>query len=225
MFGFTLMSYIIQYMTTHGVPELSLAFFLMLPVAATLISFARQVLGIKAFGLYIPLITTFAFLATGIKYGVFLFLIIVVTGTLFRYVLRKARLLYLPRMALTLILITISIYIIFVLAVYLGKTSFIQVSIFPVLILIILSEKFINTQIRLGNKIAIISTIETLLISIACYYLISWQSFQNIALQYPLIFIAVTIIINILLGRWAGLRISEFFRFKEVIDYIEVPKK
>jgi len=219
------MSYIIQYMTTHGVPELSLAFFLMLPVAATLISFARQVLGIKAFGLYIPLITTFAFLATGIKYGVFLFLIIVVTGTLFRYVLRKARLLYLPRMALTLILITISIYIIFVLAVYLGKTSFIQVSIFPVLILIILSEKFINTQIRLGNKIAIISTIETLLISIACYYLISWQSFQNIALQYPLIFIAVTIIINILLGRWAGLRISEFFRFKEVIDYIEVPKK
>jgi len=212
-------------MTTHGVPELSLAFFLMLPVAATLISFARQVLGIKAFGLYIPLITTFAFLATGIKYGVFLFLIIVVTGTLFRYVLRKARLLYLPRMALTLILITISIYIIFVLAVYLGKTSFIQVSIFPVLILIILSEKFINTQIRLGNKIAIISTIETLLISIACYYLISWQSFQNIALQYPLIFIAVTIIINILLGRWAGLRISEFFRFKEVIDYIEVPKK
>ena len=123
MFGFTLMSYIIQYMTTHGVPELSLAFFLMLPVAATLISFARQVLGIKAFGLYIPLITTFAFLATGIKYGVFLFLIIVVTGTLFRYVLRKARLLYLPRMALTLILITISIYIIFVLAVYLGKTT------------------------------------------------------------------------------------------------------
>jgi len=225
LFGFTLMSYIIQYMTTHGVPELSLAFFLMLPVAATLISFARQVLGIKAFGLYIPLITTFAFLATGIKYGVFLFLIIVIIGTLFRYLLRKAHLLYLPRMALTLILITISIYIIFVLAVYLGKTSFIRVSIFPVLILIILSEKFINTQIRLGNKIAIISTIETLLISIACYYLISWQSFQNIALQYPLIFIAVTIIINILLGRWAGLRISEFFRFKEVIDYIEVPKK
>jgi len=219
------MSSIIQYMTIHGVPELSLVFFLMLPIAATVIAFARQILGIKAFGLYIPLITTLAFLATGIKYGVFLFIIIVVVGTLLRYVLRKTRLPYLPRMTLTLIMIILSIYILFILAIYLEKTGFIQVSIFPVLILIVLSEKFIATQIRLGNKTAIILTLETLILSIICYYLITWSALQQFALLYPIIIIGGAIILNILLGRWTNLRLTEFFRFKQVVKHTKLPKK
>lgn len=219
------MSSIIQYMTTHGVPELSLVFFLMLPVAATVITFARQILGIKAFGIYIPLITTFAFLATGIRYGVFLFLIIVIIGTILRYILRKTRLLYLPRMALTLIMITLCLYILFMAAIYLGKTGFVQVSVFPVLILITLSEKFISTQIRLGNKTAIILTLETLILSIICYYLITWQRFQEFALLYPLVIIGGAIVLNILLGRWTSLRLTEYFRFKQVIKQTKLPKK
>lgn len=208
-------------MTTHGVPELSLVFFLMLPVAAVIIAFARQVLGIKAFGIYVPLITTFAFLATGIKYGVFLFLVIAIVGTLLRYVLRRTRLLYLPRMALTLIMITLCVYILFIIAIYFEKSGFIQISVFPVLILITLAEKFISTQIRLGNKKAIISTIGTLALSIVCFYVISWPVLQGFALAYPLFLIAGTIIIAILLGRWTGLRLTEYFRFKELIKRIK----
>lgn len=204
-------------MTTNGVPELSLVFFLLLPVAATVITFARQILGIKAFGIYIPLITTLAFLATGIKYGVFLFLVIVITGTILRYILRKTRLLYLPRMALTLIMITLCIYILFILAIYFGKIGFIQISVFPILILITLSEKFIATQIRLGNKKAMILTAETLIISILCYYIIKWPWLQQFALTFPIIIIAGTIILNVLLGKWTGLRLTEYFRFKEII--------
>lgn len=216
---------IIQYFTTHGVPELSLVFFLMLPVAATVISFARQILGIKAFGLHIPLITSFAFLATGIRYGVFIFLLAVATGTLLRFVLKKIRLLYLPRMAITLIMITVSIYGLFAVAIYFDKTGFINISIFPVLILVILSEKFIATQIKRGNKMASIITLESLIIAIVCYYLITWTVLQQFALQYPFVIIVGSILLNILIGRWSGLRISEYFRFKEVIEHIKLPKK
>jgi len=219
------MSDILQYMTTHGVPELSLVFFLMLPVAATIITFARQILGIKAFGIYIPLITTFAFLATGIRYGIFLFLVTIIIGTISRFILRKIRLLYLPRMAIGLTVVTISIYILFIVASYLGKTNFIQISIFPILILITLSEKFIATQIRLGDRTAIILTLETLALSIICYYFITWPIIQKLALLYPVLLVIIIIIINILLGRWAGLRLTEYFRFKEVTNHIKIPKK
>ena len=212
-------------MTTHGVPELSLVFFLMLPIAATVITFARQVLGIKAFGIYIPLITTLAFLATGIKYGVFLFIIIVLVGTLLRFILKRTRLLYLPRMALTLITIIICIYIIFNIAIYFDKTTFIKISVFPVLILITLSEKFVATQIRRGNRTALILTLETLVLSVASYYLITWQALQNFALLYPIVIIVGAIFINILLGRWTGLRLTEYLRFKEVIQHARLPKK
>ncbi len=219
------MSPIIEYMTTQGVPELSLVFFLMLPVVATVISFSRQVVGIKAFGLYVPLIITFAFLATGIKYGIIIFLLTLIVGTVMRFILRKIRLLYLPRMALTLIMITISIYVLFLIAIYLDKISFVQVAVFPVLILVILSEKFIATQIHRDNRVAIILTLETLILAIACYYLITWSSFQQFALNYPLIIIGGSIVINLLLGRWTGLRLTEYFRFKEVAKQIKKTKK
>ncbi len=215
---------IVQYMTTHGVPELSLVFFLMLPVAATIITFARQMLGVKAFGIYIPLIVTFAFLATGIKYGVFIFLITVIVGTILRFILKKTRLLYLPRMALSLIMITACIYILFIAAIYLDRTGFVKVSVFPVLILITLSEKFIATQIRRSNRMAIILTSETLILSLICYYVITWQVVQSFALSYPLVVIGAAILINILLGRWTGLRLTEYLRFKEVSEHIKLPK-
>ncbi|MBU3923226.1 hypothetical protein KJ684_03285 [Patescibacteria group bacterium] len=219
------MTSIVQYMTTHGVPELSLVFFLVIPIAATVITFARQILGVKSFGLYIPLITTLAFLSIGIKYGVFLFVITVVIGSILRFFLRKTHLLYLPRTALTLITITICVYILFAFAIYFGETNFIQISVFPVLLLIILSEKFIATQIRLGNKKATIITIETLLLSIVSYYLITWPFLQNIVLAYPLITIVLLIVINVWFGKWEGLRLTEYFRFDKVIKRTKLPKK
>lgn len=212
-------------MTAQGVPELSLVFFLMLPVVATVISFARQVIGIKAFGLYVPLIITFAFLATGIKYGTVVFLLTLIVGTGMRFILRKIRLLYLPRMALTLITITISIYVLFLIAIHFDKIGFVQVAVFPVLILVILSEKFIATQIHRDNRVAIILTLETLILATICYYLITWVGFQQFALNYPLIVIGGAIVINLLLGRWTGLRLTEYVRFKEVAKQIKKTKK
>jgi len=60
-------------MINQGVPKETLVFLLMLPIVAIVISFARQVIGIKGFGIYTPLIITFAFLVTGLKYGLIFF--------------------------------------------------------------------------------------------------------------------------------------------------------
>jgi len=54
-------------MINQGVPKETLVFLLMLPIVAIVISFARQVIGIKGFGIYTPLIITFAFLVTGLN--------------------------------------------------------------------------------------------------------------------------------------------------------------
>ncbi len=56
-------------MINQGVSEEAIILLLMLPIVATIIAFSRQVIGIKGFGIYTPLIISFAFLATGLKYG------------------------------------------------------------------------------------------------------------------------------------------------------------
>lgn len=210
------MNYAINYMLQNGVPEETVIFLFLLPVIATFIVFGRQILGIKAFGIYIPLIVSLAFLAIGIKYGLIIFLSVILVGTLVRFVLRRARLLYLPRMAIIIIAGAMSITLLFLEGAHSGRLVFIRTSIFPALIIVILIEKFIEAQIERGERTAITLTLETLVLAMVGYWLGNWENFRNLIMKFPELVIAFSIIANILLGKWTGLRLDEYFRFRKI---------
>lgn len=208
---------LVNFFLDQGIPLETVKLILMLPVIATLIAILRQVIGIKAFGIYTPLIVTFAFLATdGLKYGIAIFLSILLIGMIMRFILKPFRLLYLPRVAITLTVVAILILGLLVFGAEMKRTGLATVSIFPILIMITLVEKFVTVQIEKGNQAAVKIATETLGISILGYFVASWGLFINFILIHPWI-ILLTIPFNILLGRWTGLRLSEYFRFREVI--------
>ena len=210
---------LIDYFVSQGVPMETIILILMLPIIATLIAFFRQVVGIKAFGIYTPLIVTLAFLAmgvNGIKYGVIIFVSVIFIGMITRFILKKFRLLYLPRVAITLSVVAFSILAILVFGGSLHRTGLAGVSIFPLLIMIAIVEKFVATQIEKGSKTAILLAVETLIISLVGYYIASWDILINIIVFCPWL-VLFTLPINFVLGRWTGLRFSEYFRFREVL--------
>jgi hypothetical protein len=90
--------------------------------------------------------------------------------------------------------------------------------------MITLVEKFVAVQIEKGSRAATILSLETLIISIFCYSIASWGFLIKSVQLYPwIVFIAIGI--TILLGKWTGLRISEYFRFKEIIKHDYLDKK
>lgn len=211
---------IVTFFLQKGVPFDTFILILMLPIIATFIAFLRQVVGIKAFGIYTPLIITFAFLATnGLKYGITIFATVILVGMAMRFVLKPFRLLYLPRVAIMLTAVAIFILAILVIGGEFRRTGLAAVSIFPILIMITIVEKFVAVQIEKGNKVAIILAIETLIISIFGFYIASSETLIKLLVLYPWI-ILFTIPINIFLGKWTGLRISEYFRFKEIMKHL-----
>ena len=208
---------ILSFFLDTGVPFETIKLILMLPVIATLIAFLRQVAGIKAFGIYTPLLVTFAFLATnGLRYGIVIFITIILIGMLMRLALRSFRLLYLPRVAILITVVALSILVMLAIGGSLKRTGLASVSIFPILIMITLVEKFIAVQIEKGDRAAIILAAETLIISILGFYLASWGTLIQFIAMHPWI-ILLTIPMNIALGKWTGLRLSEYFRFGEII--------
>ena len=212
---------IIRFFMTEGVPFETIILILMLPIIATLIAFMRQVVGIKAFGIYTPLIITFAFLATnGIKYGIAIFLAVIFIGMLMRFVLKPFRLLYLPRVAIMLTFVALIILFFLALGGSLQRTGLASVSIFPILIMITLVEKFVAVQIEKGHKTALILALETLVISIIGFYIASWSSLIKFLVTYPWA-VLFTIPLNIAIGKWTGLRLSEYIRFRQVIKRIQ----
>ncbi|MEI7425387.1 MAG: 7TM domain-containing protein [Candidatus Moraniibacteriota bacterium] len=215
-FNFSI-SPILTFFLNTGVPFETIKLILMLPIIATFIAFLRQVVGIKAFGIYTPLLITFAFLATnGIKYGIAIFIIIILIGMLMRIALKSFRLLYLPRVAIMLTIVALSILIMLAIGGSLKRTGLASVSIFPILIMITLVEKFIAVQIEKGDRAAIFLATETLVISILGFYLASWETLIHFVTFYPWV-ILLTIPLNVILGKWTGLRLSEYLRFGEII--------
>ncbi|MEI7621562.1 MAG: 7TM domain-containing protein [Candidatus Moraniibacteriota bacterium] len=212
---------IINFFIQQGVPVQTVVLLLLLPVVVTLIAFFRQVVGIKAFGIYTPAIVTFAFLAVPqLRYGVVVFVVVILVGMLMRVALKDLRILYLPRVAITLSVIAFAILFLFAGGGYFKRTGLASVTIFPILIMITIVEKFVVTQIEKGNKVAIILAIETLVISLAGYYLASWTMLIDGILRYPWM-ILITIPINIFLGKWDGLRLTEYLRFREVLKNLK----
>jgi len=214
------MSEIINFIIAQGVDVDTVYLILALPFIATLIVVFRQIIGVKSFGVYTPLVLTFAFWAIGLKYGLAIFVVVLVSGTAMRYFLKNFRLLYLPRVAIVLTVISIAILGLLTLAGYFGRVGLASTSILPILIMITLIEKFISTQVEKGIRAATLLSIETIIISSVGYYFIVWDSFRNTILAHPE-YIILLFIINIILGKWTGLRLREYFRFKDVIKHVD----
>ncbi len=141
-----------------------------------------------------------------------------------RVALKRLRLLYLPRIALMITTVSISMLVLFYFSARMPNLSLISVSIFPILILIMLSEEFVKVQIEEGVKNALILTGETLILSIISFYIVNWDMMRNLLLSYPEI-ILITFIVNLLLGKWTGLRLWELYRFREVSKAITLIEK
>jgi hypothetical protein len=159
------------------------------------------------------------FVATGPVVGIGLFLVIVTVSTLVRMILRrlKIRLQYLPRMSFILWAVVVGVLGILFLAPVLSFSALANVSIFAVLILILLAEDFTRVQLGKSVKTALNLTFETLILSLVSYLFLTFQPLQKYVLLNPEISLVLMAALDLILGKYTGLRVMEFYRFRKLI--------
>jgi hypothetical protein len=203
---------------------------LTLPIVATIVSFARHVIGLKTYGVYAPIALTYAYyelgiigdsetsqVVQGIKYGLFLTLIVFFSAALVHLITRQIRLHFVPKMSLVLIGVVISVFIVMSAGALFGKAGLISINVLSLLLIILVAEQFINIYANKNGKTAISLGIQTVLLALVSYLLISWEAFQNFILDYPIYILLAAILINFLIGKWKGLRLSEIYRFWDIL--------
>lgn len=213
-------SYLVNFMISKGIPSNTIVLLLMLPVIATIIVILKQVVGITTFGLYTPSIITLSFLALGLKFGLLILIIIIITGSILRQVLDRFRLLHIPRIAIVLTISTLIILLMLAFGTYLGISQIATIAVFPMLIMTTLAEKFVSALGGKGFYAALLLMLETTVVSLICYWVVEWQYLQTLILGHPEI-ILLLILVNYGLGRWTGLRLVEYVRFREVMRHTE----
>src|SRR4030043_1695435 len=212
--------YAIRTAVESGVPANTIVLLLLLPVIAAIIAAARHLIGLRGFGIFLPAALSVTFVATGPVVGIGLFLIIIIVSILIRLILRKVniKLQYLPRMALLLLFVVFAVLSILFAAPIIRRPELTNVSIFAVLILVLLAEDFTRVQLGKSAKEAINLTKKTLILALVSYMFLTLEPLQRFALLNPEILILSVAVFDFLLGKYAGLRFLEFWRFRKLIN-------
>jgi hypothetical protein len=85
-------------------------------------------------------------------------------------------------------------------------------------------ENFTNTQLERGTGEALRLTFHTLVVAMVSYVGIESAGLKPFVLAFPEL-LAVVIGVEVVLGRWRGLRLLEYVRFAQPLRYREVPQQ
>ncbi len=202
----------------RGVPANILVLVILFPLVASFIAASRHIIGLRGFGIYIPAVLSVALVSTGPVVGILIFGAIVTVALLSKKILRPTKLPYLPRTALLLWLISLTVLAVIMIAPFINVTNLMTLNIFPILILVLLSENFLDAQANSKPSDALALALETLGLAILSSLVLRLENLQRIALLEPELILVGTAAINLIVGRFVGLRLTEWLRFRPIIE-------
>ena len=194
------------------VPLQALNLILVLPVIAAIIVVVRTLIGVETFGTFSPVIVSLAFLTTGLRWGAAIFAVIVGVGAFVRALLQHVRLQLVARLAILIAVVAGIMAGLTVIGASFGIGALMNVSIFPMVIMSNVIENFTTSQAEFGTREAVRLTINTLVLAALCYVAIEPTGLQSLLLAFPELLLAA-IGVDIVLGKWRGLRLLEYLRF------------
>ena len=210
------LSKIISFFVTSGITSNTLYLLLVFPFLVFFVAFARQFIGFSTFGVYLPVMLSLSFFVLGVSFAFMVITFVAFVSIIIRLFLVKVEMLYIPKVALGLSTIALSFFGVIWLALYTDSSIVIPLAIFPMLVISTLSEKFISAQSQEGMWSAVVDMIETILVAFVAYFLTDLTFFRDLLLSLPeLIFIPL--IAMFFLGKFTGLRITEYFKFRSVL--------
>lgn len=198
-------------------PRNALNLLLLLPLGGLLVAFLRNVVGVKTFGVFLPVLIAFSLLHTGYISGVLLFILLIVLVGLISYPFDKIGLLYTPKLVISLTMM-VALMIVATLVGIKYKISWLTtLTFFPTIILTIAAERFSRSTIEDGYKMAVDKLIQTLIATTICYGVLSLSWLPAVLIIFPESILLI-IVLALFLGRYIGIRWVEYYRFRPLFN-------
>lgn len=204
-----------QWFLNHGVPSTALELIIAVSVLATIVSLARYVIGSKTYGIYAPILLAIAYSYTGLKYGLSITLLVILTSLLSYSVLKRIRMHYITRIATNYTILAIFLILFFVLVDSFGLGLENMQNIPPLAFISIaaLSDFFTKQYVKKSLAGSMLTLIGTIFVATLGWFVIT----REIISEYLLLnlwILPILTIVNLLLGQFSGLRIVDYFRFR-----------
>lgn len=186
---------------------------LMIPIGALIMVIMRNLVGIDAFGTFMPVLIALAFRETKLFWGVVLFTTLVALGLSIRFMLDRLRLLLVPRLSAVLIVVVMLMLFISMTSHRMGMETGLSVALFPMVIIAMTIERMSVVWEERGAADAMRAGLGSLVVAIAAYIFMGMSWLEHLIFTFPELLLVILAMV-LLAGRYTGYRLTELRRFK-----------
>jgi hypothetical protein len=215
---FSFIAWWVQNSIDIGIPANTVVLILMLPILATLIAFMRVIVGLPSLEMLVPIALSYVFVAVGLVTGSVILVSVVAASFISRLILKKVRIMHFPKRSLSMLLLSAMVFAALSASIQFGLSNVQDISIFPILIMTLLGDSIVSVQLHKKMREAMTVTFVTIALGFVGFVLATMPFMRDMLILYPET-ILLLIPINILMGRYFGLRLSELFRFRSFSSY------
>lgn len=198
----------------NGVSQMVLEILIAVCIVASIVNLSRYIVGSKTYGIYAPILLAIAYSYTGLKYGLAITFVVILTSILSYSLLRRVRMHYIARIATNYIILSMVLVLFFISIDTLGMGLENMSNIPPLAFISItaLSDFFIKQFVKKSLSSSLVVLLSTVLVAILGWYVITRDLISGYFLN-NLWLIPLLAILNILIGMFKGLRLKEYLRF------------
>ncbi len=225
---------LIQTIIRSGISEQTVLVLLYLPIATTLIIFARYVIGWRGYALGTTTLLTFALYEIShtlegepeifgglLLGGAFVFMSIC-AGYFVQRLLRETRMHSLAKltMAMTLSAILSLVFLYnFHPKIYFSS---LKLGIMPIVFIALVVDLVIRNYVRKGFRKSLILLMYTFALCFSIFALFAQDWFMTFTLRHPELSV-ISLVAAYFIGHWKGLRLTEYFRFSDLLTQDDEP--
>lgn len=199
-----------------GLPLQSQALFrtlMVIPVGILLLVVLRNIVGVKTFGTFMPVLIALAFRQTGPLWGVAFLCAVIGLGLAVRFYLDRLKLLLVPRLAAVVIVVVLLIAVLTVISFKLGLERGLSIGLFPIVIMTMTIERMTMVWEERGPSEAFQQGFGSIAVGILCYFVMNLQMVEHLFFVFPELLL-VALAATLLIGRYSGYRLTELYRFR-----------
>lgn len=189
---------------------------LLIPVGGLVTVIFRNLLGLEPFGTFLPALIATASLGAGLGWGMGAFFGVIALGAFVRWGVEGLKLTRTPKLAVILVSVVAALMALTWLGLKIDAPRLAHVSVFPLVVLTMTIERFSRAVVEDGLVAGLRRSAVTALAIASCYAVVTLKSVQLVFVAFPEALLYV-VGLNIWIGRWTGIRLWEYWRFRELV--------
>jgi hypothetical protein len=193
----------------------ALRILLVFPIGALIIALIRNLVGVRTFGTFMPLLISLALRELPLTLGLGLVGSVILLGIVSRFLLERLQLLLVPRLGVLLCLVVLAITAQSLLGHTFEVKNLYASVLFPVVIMTMLIERFSITTAEEGLPSAVRRLATSTAAAICVYPIFRIAALEHLMFGFPELVLSVMGVL-VWIGGYTGYRASELWRFRSL---------